>query len=58
MVESEWRADVHTGYRTTYLTVGNCTIEVHRPILDPQEQKRRENQIIEALKHFGKEKTS
>ena len=51
----EWRTDVHDGYRTTFLTVGNCTIEVNRPILTPEEQKRRENQVIEALKRFGKE---
>ena len=51
----EWRTDVHEGYRTTFLTVGNCTIEVNRPILTPEEQKRRENQVIEALKRFGKE---
>lgn len=51
----EWRTDVHEGYRTTVLKVGNCTIEVNRPILTPEEQKRAEARIIEALKHFGKE---
>ena len=51
----EWRTDVHEGYRTTVLKIGNCTVEVNRPILTPEEQKRREAQIIEALKCFGKE---
>ena len=51
----KWRTDVHEGYRTTVLKVGNCTIEVNRPILTPEEQKRREGQVIEALKRFGKE---
>jgi hypothetical protein len=37
------------------LKVGNCTIEINRPILTPEEQKRRENQVTEALKRFGKE---
>ena len=55
-MDSEWRTDVHEGYRTRVIKVGNCTVEINRPInLTPAEQKRRENQIIEALKHFGKE---
>lgn len=52
---SEWTTDVHEGYRTRVMKVGNCTVEINRPILTPEEQKRRENQIIEALKRFGKE---
>ena len=52
---SEWTTDVHEGYRTKVLKVGNCTIELNRPILTPDEQKRREDQVIEALKRFGKE---
>ena len=52
---SEWRTDVHEGYRTKVIKVENCTIEINRPILTPEEQKRREDQVIEALKRFGKE---
>jgi hypothetical protein len=52
---SEWRTDVHEGYRTKTIKVGNCTVEINRPILTPEEQKRRENQVIEAMKCFGKE---
>jgi hypothetical protein len=52
---SEWRTDVHDGYRTKVIKVGNNTVEINRPILTPEEQQRRENQVIEALKHFGKE---
>lgn len=52
---SEWRTDVHEGYRTRFLVVGNCTVEINRPILTPEEQKRREDQVIEALKRFGKD---
>ena len=54
-MDSEWRTDVHEGYRTRTVQIGNCTVELNRPILTPEEQKRRESQIIEALKHFGKE---
>ena len=50
----EWRTDVHEGYRTTVIKVGNCTVEVNRPILTPEEQKRAEARVIEALKRFGK----
>lgn len=52
---SEWTTNVLEGYRTKVLKVGNCTIEINRPILTPEEQKRREDQVIEALKRFGKE---
>ena len=55
---SEWITDVHEGYRTKVLKVGNCTIEINRPILTPEEQKRREDQVLEALKHYGRGKTN
>ena len=51
----EWTTNVHEGYRTIVIKVGNCTVEINRPILTPEERKRRENQVIEALKCFGKE---
>ena len=54
-MESEWRTDVHDGFRTKIIHLGNCTVEINRPILTPDEQKRREKQIIEALKCFGRE---
>ena len=54
-MDSQWRTDVHEGYRTRVIKVGNCTVEINRPILTPEEQKRREDRVIEALKHFGKE---
>lgn len=53
-MDSEWTTNVHEGYRTKVLKVGNCTVEINRPILSPQEQKRREDQVINALKGFGK----
>ena len=52
---SEWRTDVHEGYRTKVIKVGNNIVEINRPILTPEEQKRREDQVVEALKRFGKE---
>jgi hypothetical protein len=52
---SEWRTDVYEGYYTKVIKVGNCTCEINRPILTPEEQKRREEQVILALQQFGKE---
>jgi hypothetical protein len=54
-MSSEWVTGIHEGYRTKIIRVGNATIEINRPILTPEEQKRREAQVIEALKHFGKD---
>ena len=54
-MSSEWTTNVHEGYRTKVIKVGNCTIEINRPILTPEEQKRAEARVIEALKRFGKE---
>ena len=52
-MQNEWTTDVHEGYRTMVIKVGNCTVEVNRPILTPVEQKRAEERVIEALKRFG-----
>ena len=54
-MDPEWTTNVHEGYRTRVIKVGNCTVEINRPILTPEEQKRREAQVIEALKRFGKD---
>ena len=51
----EWRTDVHDGYRTREIKVGNCTVEINRPILDDTERRKREEAVIQALAHFGKE---
>lgn len=55
MRESEWVEGIHPGYRTKTIKVGNCTVEINRPILAPEEQARREARVIEAMKSFGKD---
>ena len=45
----EWTTGVRPGYRTKTLRHGNCTIIVHRPILEPEEMARREKQVINAM---------
>lgn len=54
-MSSEWVTGIREGYRTKVIKVGNATVEIHRPILTPEEQKRVEEQVIEALKRFGKD---
>lgn len=51
---SEWTTGIHEGYRTKVVKIGNATIEINRPILDAKEQARREQQVIDALKIFGR----
>lgn len=54
MTESEWRTDINPGYRTKIIRVGNSTIEINRPILTPEEQAKREEEVIQALTRFAK----
>lgn len=53
-MDSEWRTDINPGYRTKILHIGPHTVEINRPILDAAEQARRENQVKDALRLFGK----
>lgn len=54
-IPAGWSVGHHDGYYTKTIRVENCTVEVNRPILPPEEQKRREDRVIEALKCFGKD---
>ena len=53
-MDSEWRTDINPGYRTKILHFGPHTVEVNRPILEEKEQARREQQVMDALRVFGK----
>ena len=50
-----WVTGIREGYRTKVIKAGNATIEIHRPILTDAERIKRENQIKDALRGFGKE---
>lgn len=52
MESGEWVTGVHEGYRTKTVKVGNCTIEINRPILTPDEQRRREEAVKQAMMSF------
>ena len=51
-----WTTGVHEGYRTKVIQVGNCTVEINRPILSHAEQAKREDAVRAALMSYGKEK--
>lgn len=53
-MSSEWKTGIHPGYRTKVVRVGNCTVEINRPLLDAEEQAKREEQVKQALMGFGK----
>ena len=46
----EWETGIKDGYRTKTMQIGNCTVTVHRPILDEQEQARAEDKVRDALR--------
>lgn len=56
MVSDGWATGINEGYRTKTIKVGNCTIEINRPLLTANEMVRREEAVREALRSYGKEK--
>lgn len=50
MTPADWVTGIKDGYQTKTVQVGNCTVRIHRPILDEQERSRREEQVIDALR--------
>lgn len=54
METDAWATGIHDGYRTKTIKVGNCTIEINRPILDDAERAKREDAVRHALMNFGR----
>jgi hypothetical protein len=54
MESNDWATGIREGYRTKVIQVGNATVEIHRPILTPEEQAKAEETVIQALRGFGK----
>ena len=50
----QWVTGIHEGYRTKVIQVGNATVEINRPILTDAERSKREGQVVDALRGFGK----
>ncbi len=49
-----WVEGINPGYRTKIIKYGNCTIEINRPILTPEERQKREAEVIRALSNLGR----
>jgi hypothetical protein len=49
-----WVTGITEGYRTKIIKVGNCTVEINRPILPADEMARREEAVRQALRSFKK----
>ena len=45
-----WVTNVKEGYRTKIIQLDNCTVTVHRPILDDAERAKREERVKDALR--------
>ena len=54
MANGVWVTGINEGYRTKTITVGNCTVEINRPILPADELARREEAVRQALTSFGR----
>lgn len=50
---NEWITGIQEGYRTKTIRVGNCTVHIHRPILEPAEQSKREDEVRRAILSLG-----
>ena len=57
MNPAEWVTGIKEGYETKTIQVGNCTVTVHRPILDDRERARREEKVRAALRGLIKKGT-
>ncbi len=53
-----WVTGIHEGYRTKVIKYGNSTIEINRPLLSPAEQAKREDEVRQALRVFGRTKNN
>ena len=56
-MQQQWQTNQKEGYKTMTVQIGNCTVTVHRPLLDASEQARREEQVRNALKGLMKKGT-
>ena len=50
MIHADWVTGIKDGYYSKSMQIGNCTVTVHRPILDDQERAKREEQVRIALR--------
>ena len=53
-MSESWESGIKDGYQTKIVQVGNCTVRIHRPLLDDQERARTEEKVRDALKGLMK----
>ena len=53
-MSESWESCIKDGYQTKIVQVGNCTVRIHRPLLDDQERARAEEKVRDALKGLMK----
>lgn len=49
-MRESWVTGIKENYETKIVQVGNCTVRIHSPILDAEEQSRREENVRDALR--------
>ena len=49
-MSNSWETGIKEGHQTKIVQVGNCTVRIHRPILDQNEQSRMEEKVRDALR--------
>jgi len=55
-MENDWTvSEDRPGYRCKTIKKGNCTIIIYRPILTPEEQAKREKQVMDTLESVMRE---
>ena len=54
MIPADWETGIKPGYYTKAMRIGNCTVTVHRPILNDQEREKAEERIRDALRNLLK----
>lgn len=50
MIPADWVTGIKEGHYTKTMQIGNCTVTVHRPILDDKERAKAEEKVRDALR--------
>ena len=50
MIPADWETGIKEGYYTKTVQINNCTVTVHRPILNDQERAKAEERVRDALR--------
>lgn len=48
------KSETDPGYLVKTVELGNCTVEILRPIMTEAERRQREKQVVTALEQYGR----